>query len=266
MLKPPAFNYGRGAFDNHFANPANNRYDGQPDHIIRHAAANQLGAGMLPNQDPRGFGRRGPGAGQRPADHNMFGVADYAPGAGQPQQHWPHQVPQRQQPQNLPAQQPPPYILPPHQQFQQQQQQQQRQPPLQVAYQQQGYQPDPRTLVAAERQKKKEPAGKIGGDVHVLPARRRAEFLSQQAREQEKAALEQQQQAMLMAQAGVGADGARLPVRDPEEQAWLDAEVTAIRNELASTQIHQEVLDKRRRMLQARLASLGMGAEDEAAY
>ena len=51
-----------------------------------------------------------------------------------------------------------------------------------------------------------------------------------------------------------------------KEQAWLDAEVTAIRNELASTQIHQEVLDKRRRMLQARLASLGMGAADEAAY
>ena len=53
---------------------------------------------------------------------------------------------------------------------------------------------------------------------------------------------------------------------DEEQQAWLDAEVTAIRNELASTQIHQEVLDKRRRMLQARLASLGAGQVDEAAY
>ena len=66
-----------------------------------------------------------------------------------------------------------------------------------------------------------------------------------------------------MANGGVGPNGRAVPARDPEEQRWLDAEVNAIQNEIASTHIHQDVLEKRRRMLQARLASLGVDANQD---
>lgn len=253
-MNGPGLYYGRGAgFDKHFGNPANNRYEGPRDHIVRPPVEDKLGAGnVLPRQDAAAnFGRRGPGAGNRPADHNVFGVANYIP-----QQYWPHQVPARQEPQNLPPQQLPPYAPLSNQQQQAPPPQPQAPPP-----QQQYYQADPRTLVAAQRQQKKEPAGKIGGDVHVLPARRRAEFLARQQQEEQEAALLRAQQQMLkMQQGGGGLDGQPLPPRDPEEQRWLDAEVQAIQNEIESTRIHQDVLETRRRKLQARLASLGVSS------
>lgn len=130
---------------------------------------------------------------------------------------------------------------------------------------QQQYDANSRAGVAARRQKKPEITPKITGNSPVLPARRRAEA--------EAMRLEQQQQAWAQAAAawqhqrgGAGgyqggyADEAPVPQLSVEEQREHDAMATALRNELASTEIHMQVLEGRQAKLRKRLESMGEAA------
>lgn len=102
--------------------------------------------------------------------------------------------------------------------------------------------------------------GKIGrdfGDAPILPARRKAEFRARQAEQQ------RQEQMRAHMQHGGGAQAAEpeMPMRSPEEQREYDATVQALRQELASTQIHMATLEQRQERLRRRLADMGESAE-----
>lgn len=89
---------------------------------------------------------------------------------------------------------------------------------------------------------------KITGHAPVLPARRKAEFLQRQ---------QEQLQQLRRLQPEAVDDEPEAPKRSPEEQREHDAQVKALRTELASTSIHMQTLEQRRARLRQRLVDMG---------
>ena len=145
-----------------------------------------------------------------------------------------------------------------------QQQQPQRMPPQQQGGGQPPMPPqaagaDPRTLIAARRQKKSEITEKITGNAPILPAKRKPVFIQQQLQMQQQLVM-QQQLAMLAAQQAANP----VELMDPVERREHEATVDAIKRELESTAIHMQVLERRQQSLRKRLSSMGVRLEEEA--
>ena len=96
----------------------------------------------------------------------------------------------------------------------------------------------------------------------VLPARRRMEIAEFFNRRQHQ----EQAQMAAVHRAQYPELAAPVPVRNPEEEREYNANVNALRRELASIEIHRATLDARAQSLHRRLVSMGAVAQEEVAF